>query len=187
MELDPLKKLLEDIDRWCIRSELDAELILLGGAALALTWETKWTTKDLDVVVKGKGEIEEIAAVFGEGSGRRPWLDVVLAGIPRLPEGWNDRAVPVEGAWERLVVRRLSDADLIASKLKGFRPQDRRDIAFICKVSPGVRASLAALSAKDYWMEPDVWEYDIEPNRDGCRPETDAAIHSIHQLACASA
>ena len=32
--------------------------------------------------------------------------------------------------------------------------------------SPGVRESLAALSARDYWMEPDIWEDKIEPNRD---------------------
>jgi len=179
MELDPLKKLLDDIDRWCIRSALEADLVLMGGAALALTWETKWTTRDLDVVVKGKGELEDLAAVFGEGSGRRPWLDVVLAGTPRLPEGWKARAVLIEGVWKQLIVRRLSDADLIASKLKGFRPQDRRDIAFVCKASPGVRESLAALSARDYWMEPDVWEDKIKSNRDRVLDYLDGRIRTL--------
>jgi hypothetical protein len=166
VEREALVRLLEEIDGWCGQQGVEGvQLVMLGGSALSLGWGSPRATKDLDVVVKGKGELDALEQVFGRHTGRRPWLDVVLAGLPRLPEGWPSRTEPVDGTWNHISVRQLAAADLIAAKLKAFRPHDRRDIEFLCTESPDVRTALAALSAADYWMEEDIWEEFIEPRR----------------------
>ena len=167
MDGDELVGLLDEIDAWCgDQRRDDIELVLLGGAALSMGWGSPRSTKDLDVVVRGVAELGDLKRVFGKASGRRPWLDVVPAGLPRLPEGWHRRTEPIEGDWSHVSVRRLTAADLIAAKLKAFRPHDRRDIEFLCGIAPTVRGPLAALSAADYWMEEDIWEEHIRPRRD---------------------
>ena len=167
MEREALLELLDDIDVWCGRQGLDGiELVMLGGAALSIGWQSPRSTKDLDVVVHGRGELDDLQVAFGKHTGRQPWLDVVLAGLPRLPEGWKGRTEEIEGKWSHISVRRLAMHDLIAAKLKAFRPHDRRDIEFLCTLSPDVRSSLAALSSADYWMEDDIWEVYIRPRRD---------------------
>ena len=180
MSRESLQELLDEIDAWCRDRDLaQIELVLIGGAAGTLVWGSPRLTADLDVVVKGRDELAGLEAAFGRSTGRAPWLEVVLAGIPHLPEGWMQRTSPVPGPWRRLAVRRLSAADQIASKLMRFSPHDRRDIEFLCNLRPEVRASLADLDGSDYWKVPDIWEDQLEPRRDRVLAFLDGKIRTL--------
>ncbi len=100
-----------------------------------------------------------------ELAGRRPFLDLVTAGLPPLPDHWMGRTTPVEGAWSHLTVRVLSPFDLVVSKLKSWRPHDRSDIEATCSEHPEIRGSLASLDHSSFW-EVDLWEDTMAPRRD---------------------
>jgi len=177
---EAILQLLDEIDTWCAREGIrDLDLVMIGGAAGTLVWSSPRMTGDLDVVVKGEGELARLEEVFGRETGREPWLDVVLAGIPRIPEGWRQRTRVFPGTWERLTVRHLSEADQIATKLRRFLPHDRRDIEFLYNLHPEVRGPLSALNGSAYWMEPDVWEAEIEPRRDRVLAFLDGRIRAL--------
>ncbi len=177
MSHEALLELLGEIDTWSGERHRDpVDLVLLGGAALSIGWGSPRATKDLDVVVKGKGELQDLEKAFGKASGRQPWLDVVLAGLPRLPAGWSRRTQAVEGPWRHISVYHLAARDLIAAKLESFRPHDRRDIEFLCTMVPAVRDGLAGLGSEDDWMEEDIWEESIQPRRDRVLAYLDGTI-----------
>ncbi len=165
---DQLLALLDDVDRWLGRRQSACDLVLMGGAALVLAHGSRRATKDLDIVVRGQAEVEEkglagLETDFGRASGREPWIDLVLSGLPCLPEGWTTRTVPLPGPWTQLTVRRLSDADQVSAKLKAWRPHDRRDIEFLLTRHPEARTHLERLAAVDFWYAEDIWEEKIEP------------------------
>lgn len=168
---DQLRALLGDMDRQVGSRQRRGKLVLMGGAALVLAHGSRRPTKDLDVVVRGSAEIEEqglaeLERRFGRGSGREPWLDVVNAGLPCLPEGWTSRTLALDGPWRHIDVRRLHDADQVAAKLKAWRPHDRRDVEFLLTRHPEARLGLEALGGSDFWYAEDVWEERIRPRRD---------------------
>ena len=164
---DELTALLHDIDAWARAQDVRLPCYLLGGGVLRLYDGVGDRTKDLDCVEEPLGDhAAALLESFGETTGRKPYLDVVSGGLPVLPVGWRERALPQEGDWTHLDVFRLSPADHVASKLKAFRPHDRRDIKTLCDLYPELEQPLAALSAQDFWQAPDVWERRIEPHRD---------------------
>lgn len=164
---DQLEALLTDIDGWARERDLQLPCYLLGGAALRLFEGVGTRTKDLDLVSEPLGKFASaLAEAFGRDTGRDPYLDLVSAGLPVLPVGWRSRAEPVPGPWSHLVVHRLSAVDHVASKLKSFRPHDRRDIQILCDLYPELAEPLAAFTVEDFWSAPDIWEERIAPNRD---------------------
>jgi Nucleotidyltransferase of unknown function (DUF6036) len=46
--------------------------------------------------------------------------------------GFEKRCQEVEGGWRVIRLWRLEIHDLVATKLKSFRPQDREDLEFLC-------------------------------------------------------
>ncbi len=166
---DELLALLDEIDAWAAAKGLEAlPVYLIGGGAMHLFWSRGTEhTRDLDVLLEPlRPHAELLEARFGRATGRDPYLDLVLAGLPVLPVGWRARAVQFSGPWVALSVHRLQTADQIASKLRSFRPQDRRDIQLLCDMQPEVYAPLASLSDADFWTAPDWWEDRIAPHRD---------------------
>ncbi len=163
-----LEALLDEIDAWARDRGVTLECHVLGGAVLRLFHDVAERTKDLDFVEEPlRDHAAGLMRAFGEESGRRPFLDLVSGGLPVLPQGWRARAVDERRArWSSLRLFRLAPADHVASKLRSFRPHDRRDIRAICRLHPGLRAELAAFTAEDFWTAPDHWELRIEPHRD---------------------
>ncbi len=164
---DELTLLLADVDAWARDRDVRLPCYLLGGAVLRLYEGVGGRTKDLDFVQEPLGDhAGPLEEAFGIASGRDPYLDLVSGGLPVLPVGWRERALAQDGGWSHLNVFRLAPADHVASKLKAFRPHDRRDIQTLCELYPEVEHPLAALSERDFWQAPDVWERRIEPHRD---------------------
>lgn len=101
MSRDSLLGLLGDIDTWCAGRDIARlDLVIMGDAALSLVWASPRLTRDLDVVVRGAGELDDLEAVFGKESGRRPWIDVVLAGLSAA-DYWME-----EDIWEEHIEAR---------------------------------------------------------------------------------
>jgi|GEM_PF-5846907 len=145
------------------------DLYLLGGCSLILFDGRVGATKDLDVVAESLRRSDEDGAqslldTFGRSSGRAPYLDPVPGGLPPLPIGWSDRAVPRPSPSEALRLWTLDLADLIITKLRRWHPRDRADIRHVCDRHPEVRERLAQVSASDFF-EIDWWEQ-MEPRRD---------------------
>jgi hypothetical protein len=61
-----------------------------------------------------------------------------------LTEGWLENRIPIEGDWERISLFRLSDEDLLLSKLMRDDPHDFEDALFIVETrtwrAPDVKA-----------------------------------------------
>lgn len=164
--MDAEAALLAELDAWAQARGLRLVALLLGGSALRMHGFVDRPTKDLDLVAELLSKVEgELERTFGKRSGRRPFLDLVSAGLPPLPDGWKSRAVPVEGDWVALDVSLLAPFDLVVSKLRAWRPHDRRDIEAICRNHPELIDSLTRLDRTSFW-DWDRWEETMAPRRD---------------------
>ena len=157
----------------------DADLHLLGGAALELYWAYARPTNDLDLVEEAlPSAVRAALHGFVLPDPRLYRLDLVSSGMPPLPRGWRRRAVLREGADQSIRAWTLCASDLVASKLRSWRPHDRADIAMLCHQEPALRGGLRELSAADYF-ETDWWEEVMEPRRDRVLSFLDGAIEEL--------
>lgn len=157
----------------------DADLYLLGGAALDLYWGSTRPTKDLDLVEEAlPPAAREALRGFVLPDPRLYRLDLVSGGLPPLPLGWRRRAVLREEAAQSIRTWTLCASDLVASKLRSWRPHDRADVAMLCHQEPGLRGGLGDLSAADCF-ETDWWEEVMEPRRDRVLSFLDGAIEEL--------
>lgn len=114
------------------------DLYLLGGAALILGHDQPGrVTKDVDVVdFRGDARLQHAEGTFGRGSGRADqfgfFLETVGQGLPPMPNDFRRRCRQFDHPWRVIRAWLLDPNDLAVTKLKSFRPQDRRDIQFLC-------------------------------------------------------
>ena len=125
------------------------ELLVVGGAALALRWEDRLSA-DVDVVdVPIPGELQTaIRAVADRHSLPPGWLnDSAAAFAPNMPA---DATVVYRGA--RLVIRAAGPDYLLAMKLRASRPDDLRDaVQLAAETGRTTRESLYELIYDGYW------------------------------------
>lgn len=79
LDADQLRKLLREVGQELSPKGIRGELFLVGGAALALAYNTRRFTRDVDAVFEPKNEVYEAANRVGARHG--------------LPEGWINDAV----------------------------------------------------------------------------------------------
>ena len=60
-----------------------------------------------------------------------------------LRPDWRAQRVIIPGTWQRLLLHRLSDADLFLSKLMRYDPQDLKDARFIADQAGWTHADIA--------------------------------------------
>jgi uncharacterized nucleotidyltransferase DUF6036 len=143
------------------------DLYQLGSAALIMHHSLKRLTRDFDIVMMRTPLESRAVELFGKGSPNAAtlgvYLELVPQGAPPLPQWYNKRSVAVPGPWKLLRVWRPQPADLAATKLKCYRPQDREDLKFLCDqrlvTAEGLRQSLESAFI---W----VHEKDDDPGRD---------------------
>lgn len=81
--LDLLRELGDDLNRQGLR----AELFVVGGAAMALAFNTRRTTRDIDGVYEPKREVYEAATRVGARHGlREGWLNDAVKGLLPGPD-----------------------------------------------------------------------------------------------------
>lgn len=116
-------------DRLAARG-LQGELFVVGGAAIALAYDARRATKDVDGVFEPKAVIYEIAGEIADELGYPPgWLNDAVKGY--IPQGaLGDRGHVY--AFEGLTVRVAAAETLLAMKVAAARVgEDETDVALL--------------------------------------------------------
>lgn len=132
-----------------LAGDVTHELLVVGGAALALRWESR-LSDDVDVVALPiPVEVQAAAATLAEERGLSPgWLNAGAAAF--APNMQADAIVVYRG--ERLVVRVAGAEYLLAMKLRACRDRDLDDAVVLAReTGRTTRESLYELIAEGYW------------------------------------
>lgn len=137
---------------------VEAELLVVGGTAMALAYERARVTRDIDAVIAPSDVIDEhVAAMARAHSDLAPdWLNARV--MPLLPREFTMGQLEAL-AWPGLSVNVASARVLLAMKVRAGRAdRDLQDIWVLCQVL-GVRSVSEVWSITDeVWGEPLVRE-----------------------------
>jgi Nucleotidyltransferase of unknown function (DUF6036) len=131
LDREQIVRLLQALSAELERRGTRAEIFLVGGAAMALAYDARRSTRDLDAVFQPKEEVYAAAAtVASDLDLPTDWLNDAVKGF--LP-GDDPRARPVfETAHLRVDV--ASPQYLLAMKLMAARETDIDDIVFLYRL-----------------------------------------------------
>lgn len=127
-----IRGLLGDLAAALDRRGIQGELFLVGGAAMALAYDSRRATRDIDAVFEPKQSIYAVAGDIAEDRGLAPdWLNDAVKGFLHGPD---PAARPV---FERpgLRVDAASPRYLLAMKLLAAREDDIDDIRTLYQLS----------------------------------------------------
>lgn len=129
---DQIIRLFEDLSTELRRRGTRAEVLLVGGAAMALAYDVRRSTRDLDAVFAPKDEVYAAAAAVATGHDLPDdWLnDAVKGFLPAV----DPQARPVFES-DSLRVDVASPEYLLAMKLLAARDQDVDDIVTLYRLS----------------------------------------------------
>lgn len=127
---DILESALRELSLELRRLGVRAHLYLVGGAAMAMGFDDRRHTMDVDVLIKeGHGPVTAAVRRIGRRRGwPETWLNEQAAAA--IPRGRDDRARTVYGD-RNLVVTAASPEHLLAMKVRAARPKDRGDIELL--------------------------------------------------------
>lgn len=109
-----------------------AHIYVIGGAAMALGFDNRRHTMDVDALIEsGHGPmVDAVRRIARRHGWPETWLnEEAVPALPRAPDG---RARTVYGD-RNLVVTAASAEHLLAMKVRAACPKDRKDIAFLAK------------------------------------------------------
>ncbi len=115
-----------------LRRGLQGDLYVVGGAAIALAYNTRRVTRDVDAVFEPKAVIYEIAAeLAGERGLDDGWLNDSVKGLLTGPDPYPTRVLELPG----LRVEAASPELLLALKVLAHRAsKDRDDIRLLAQM-----------------------------------------------------
>ncbi|MDQ1537910.1 MAG: hypothetical protein QOE58_2303 [Actinomycetota bacterium] len=120
-------ELLTELGRRLSAKGVAGRLYIVGGAAMALEFDTRRTTRDIDAVFHPPTTVAEEAAVMAEDLGLPAgWLNSAASPFIPLPDD-DPVTLDVEG----LQVAVSSPANLLAMKMAAGRPQDLTDLVVL--------------------------------------------------------
>lgn len=146
LDLQEITELLTELGRRLQAQGVEATVYIVGGAAIALQFDGRRVTKDVDAVFHPQAtvrtEAERLASERGLPTG---WLnDSAAAFVPGPSEDLD--AIPFEAPG--LTVSVASPRHLLAMKMAAFRPTDRPDLERLFEVlgitTPEQAADIAA-------------------------------------------
>lgn len=128
---DDVRDLLKELARRLDRRGTAATVYLVGGAAIALEYDARRATDDVDAVFTPEQTVAEVAAEMSADLDLNPkWLNnATLAFIPNGP----DTEAPTVQVAENLALTVASPRYLLAMKLAAGRDRDIPDIAVLCQ------------------------------------------------------
>ncbi|HWG99252.1 MAG TPA: DUF6036 family nucleotidyltransferase [Pilimelia sp.] len=133
-----IRQLFDELSEELTRRGSRAEVFLVGGAALALAYDARRATRDVDAVFQPKEEVYAAAAVVAARHDLpADWLNDSVKGF--LP-GDDPRARPVYES-DALRVDVASPEYLLAMKLLAARDQDVDDIVLLYRMCGFTTAS----------------------------------------------
>jgi hypothetical protein len=128
---DEIRELLIELSRRLQAEDAAADIYLVGGAAIAVEFDSRRSTTDIDAVYTPEHTVQEIANLMAAELGLDPrWLN--NAARAYIPDGEDLEAVEVVIA-DNLVLRVASPRFLLAMKLAAGRDRDIPDIAVLCR------------------------------------------------------
>ena len=120
-------ELLTELGRRLSTKGVAGRLYIVGGAAMALEFDTRRTTRDIDAVLHPPTTVADEAASMATELGLPPaWLSAAASPFIPLPDE-NPVSLDVEG----LQVAVSSPANLLAMKMAAGRPQDLTDLVVL--------------------------------------------------------
>lgn len=124
---DKILELLGELGRRLFAKGVAGRLFVVGGAAMALEFDTRRTTRDIDAILDPPTTIADEAASMAMDRGLPPgWLSAAAQAIIPLPDD-DPVLLDVEG----LQVALSSPANLLAMKMAAGRPQDITDLVVL--------------------------------------------------------
>ena len=129
---DSLEAAFRELSRELAWRRVRAHVYVIGGAAMALGFDSRRHTMDVDALIqKGHGPVVEAVRRIGR---RRGWPETWLneEAVPAIPRGRDGRARTVYGD-RNLVVTAASAEHMLAMKVRAARAKDRKDIGFLAK------------------------------------------------------
>ena len=124
---DKIVQLLTELGRRLSAKGVAGRLYIVGGAAMALEFDTRRTTRDIDAVLHPPITVAQEAASMAKELGLPPgWLSAAASPFIPLPDE-DQVSLDVEG----LQIAVSSPANLLAMKMAAGRPQDLTDLVVL--------------------------------------------------------
>jgi hypothetical protein len=124
---DKIIELLTELGRRLSAQGVAGRLYVVGGAAMALEFDTRRTTRDIDAVLHPPTTVAEVAASMATDLGLPSgWLSAAAQAFIPLPDE-DAVSFDVEG----LQIAVSSAANLLAMKMAAGRPQDMTDLVVL--------------------------------------------------------
>jgi Nucleotidyltransferase of unknown function (DUF6036) len=169
-----IRDLLTELGRRLADSGVQGRLYLVGGAAVALSFDVRRVTVDIDAVFHPETTIREVAQTMAEERGLPPdWLnDTARAFVPGGDPGMVEMESP------GLVVAVAAPEHLLAMKLAAFRPTDLPDLELLFTELGITTPEQAADIALDVYGEDTV----VLPGRDELILEARAILERLRPM-----
>ena len=125
-----LRGAFQDLSQELARHKVQAHVYVIGGAAMALGFDSRRVTHDVDALIReGHGPVTEAVQSIGRRRGwSETWLNEQAASA--IPRGTDGRARTVYGD-RNLIVTAASAEHLLAMKVRAGRIKDYDDIVFL--------------------------------------------------------
>jgi Nucleotidyltransferase of unknown function (DUF6036) len=124
---DQIIELLTELGRRLSAKGVAGRLYVVGGAAMALEFETRRATRDIDAIFHPPTTVADEAASMATDLGLSPgWLSAAAQAFVPLRD-----ADPVSLDVEGLQIALSSPANLLAMKMAAGRPQDVTDLVVL--------------------------------------------------------
>lgn len=118
MDRDEILGHLREVGDRLLRRGVQGDLYVVGGAAIALAYDTRRTTRDIDAVFEPKALIYEVAAAIAEERGLpAAWLNDSVKGLLTGPDPYGTQIIELPG----LRVESASPHLLLALKVLAHR------------------------------------------------------------------
>ena len=122
-----------------------ADIYVIGGAAMALAYDSRRSTRDIDAVFKPHGVVLEEARAVAAELGLPPWWLNEQASVYVAPGG--DASAPHVFDHPGLRVSAASPEHLLAMKVLAARRRDVEDISYLVTVS-----TWDSLAQRKFWQ-----------------------------------
>lgn len=128
MTAEEIRALFAEINDKLAESGLSGELLICGGALMALSYNRERVTEDIDALYQPKDEIEAIVAQIAENHGLpKDWLNDMVTQSIQLSDFESEVIVEMS----HLVVRAVILEVLLTMKLMACRDKDENDIRLL--------------------------------------------------------
>ncbi|MEW1947780.1 DUF6036 family nucleotidyltransferase [Pseudarthrobacter sp902506025] len=174
LESDDIRELLIELSHRLQARGAAADIYLVGGAAIAVEFDSRRSTTDIDAVYKPEQTVQEIATHMAAELGLDPrWLN--NAARAYVPDGEDSEAAEMAIA-DNLTLRVASPRFLLAMKLAAGRDRDIPDIAVLCRALDIRTAEAAVDVAIELYGEDSIQL----SNRDDLLLVAHEALNSFH-------